>query len=72
MVRILKDARIDGAHPIITQQSSARFDTVRNPDFTVIADAINVDDDVVFNALVDQSAIDQVVLVQDERESDRM
>jgi chromosome segregation ATPase len=72
LVGILKAARIDSVHPIITQQPGPRFVMQGHGDFTVMADCVSVEEDIVFNALVDQCNIDQVVVVSDERESDAM
>lgn len=72
LVGILKASRIDFTHPIIMQQSGPRFVVHGNPEFTVMADCITVEEDIVYNALVDQCNIDQVVVVKDERESDAM
>ena len=72
LVSILKDAGIYNQHPIIIQQPSTRFETRSFPGLTVMTQALNVEEDIIFNAIVDQCRVDQIVLVNDEHESDRM
>lgn len=72
LIGILKSADLYSKYHVIFQTPRARYEPtpLSDPSLILIADTINVKDDIIFNVLVDQARIDEVIVVEDERESD--
>ena len=68
--RILKRHGVDREHRIILQEPRPRYNV--NVQQNSVAELTVIEDDDVFNALVDQCRIDSVVIARDEEECDRL
>jgi len=71
LMSMIKSVRAERQFSVIFQHKRPKYviNSVRDTDVVLIADAIQVDQDIVFNVLVDQCRIDQVIIVKDEIES---
>jgi chromosome segregation ATPase len=72
LVNLIKSANLFSKFHVIYQPFRGRYQTATqsDPSLISIADILNVDEDIIFNVLVDQARIDEVIVVADERESD--
>lgn len=72
LIGMLKAANLYSKYHVIFQTPRARYqpNPLSDPSLILVSDTINVKDDIIFNVLVDQARIDEVIVVEDERESD--
>lgn len=70
LTRILARFGSDG-HAIIMQTKHARYPVHDIPDVNTVARALNIVDDIVFNAVVDATGIDLIALVESVADVDR-
>lgn len=72
LVTLLRNANLFSKFHIIFQSPRPRYQPtpLEDPNLLLVADTIIVEEDIIFNVLVDQARIDEVIVVDDERESD--
>ena len=68
---ILKNNRCEKDHTVVCQSSDSRHNVPKIPGALTISDAIHVENDMVFNCLVDQTRMDSTILVRDEQDCKR-
>jgi chromosome segregation ATPase len=70
LVQILRSERADSVHPIVIQQNRPRYIIKPSPnsDVTLVSDAIVIENDLIFNAVIDQCGIDKIAIVKSEED----
>ena len=68
---ILKNNRCERDHTVVCQSSDSRHKVPKIPGALTVSDAILVENDMVFNCLVDQTRMDSTILVRDEQDCKR-
>ena len=73
LVSMLRKANLYSKFHVIFQTFRGRYEPTPLPDSSLIpvSETINVQEDIIFNVLIDQARIDEIIVVEDERESDR-
>jgi hypothetical protein len=72
LVGLLRAANLYSKFHVIFQTFRHRYQPtpLGDPSLIRVADTINVREDIIFNVLIDQARIDEVIVVEDERDSD--
>lgn len=72
LVQLMKSANLFSKFHVIYQPFRGRYQTTTrsDPNLLFISDVIHVEEDIIFNVLVDQARIDEIIVVADEQESD--
>ena len=68
---ILKSNRCERDHTVVCQSGDSRHNVPMIPGALTVSDAIYVENDIVFNCLVDQTRMDSTILVTDEQDCKR-
>ena len=68
MMNILKSCGCERDHTVVCQSIDPRHNVQRINNVLLICDAVSIDSDLVFNCLIDQTRMDQTILVTDEND----
>jgi chromosome segregation ATPase len=66
LIDIMKRHNCDIQHTVVCQGRDNRYNVPSIPNAITVCDAVTIDEAVVFNCLVDQTRMDQTILVNDE------
>jgi chromosome segregation ATPase len=72
LVGLLRTANLYSKFHVVFQTFRHRYQPtpLTDPSLIRVADTVNIQEDIIFNVLVDQARIDEVIVVEDERDSD--
>ena len=68
---ILRRLKCDNAHTVVCQGNDPAYNVQSIPNAHTVCDAISVENSLVFNCLIDQTKMDQTILVHDEDDCSR-
>ena len=66
LIEIMRHHNCDGQHTVVCQGRDNRYTVPSIPNAVTVCDAVTIDNAIVFNCLVDQTKMDQTILVNDE------
>lgn len=66
LMNILRKLNCDQSHTIVCQGNDPAYSVQSIPNAHTVCDAITVENNIVFNCLLDQAKIDQTILVHDD------
>lgn len=71
LMNILRKLKCDQSHTIVCQGNDPAYSVQSIPNAHTVCDAITVENNIVFNCLLDQAKIDQTILVHDDDDCSR-
>ena len=71
LVAILKHRRCDFQHTVVCQNRNPRYNVSRIQNALTISDTVTIENDMVFNCLIDQTKMEGTIVVHDEEDCRR-